>query len=221
MKNDGPLITLAYGLHSLLRALGLGSCQFYGFFVQQLSDGAMPRCYHSQLIEIPQQFGEELGLAKDVIRQRLGDGAQCVGTFYQNNSSDEAPLVGAVWYAKPPFLEDEVAAVYRHEGQQSWCWDFGVYVHPEWRSSRAFAASWMGVTAHMRHAGFIASLSRISLYNKSSVLAHQRLGAALVGRALFVRLGSLQITLSNRKPWLKLTWRGKNPPIFSFDLAKL
>lgn len=213
IKSDGLRVSCAFALHKVLGALGAGGVQYYGFFEQSLGDRALPRAYSAHSIETPGEVARDLGLPQGVAISRQREGAQCVGIYYDEQ------LIGSIWFSALPFHEDEVDAIYDLTGEErtKFCWDFGVYVAPDWRASRAFAAVWAGGAHAMRDHGYIKSLSRISLFNRASVTAHQRLGAREFARALFVKCGPLQISISNIRPWLHISWRGRSVPVFNMN----
>lgn len=213
IKNDGLRVSCAFALHKVTHALGLGSVQYYGFFVQNLGDRALPRAYSAHSIDTPGEVAKDLGLPEEIAVARRREGAHCIGIYY------DAQLIGSMWFSALPFHEDEVDAIYDLDAreQRRFCWDFGVYVAPDWRASRAFAAVWAGGAHAMRDHGYTKSLSRISLFNRASVTAHQRLGAQEFARALFVNCGPMQLSVSNIRPWLHICWRGRRVPVFNMN----
>lgn len=215
IKDHGLRISCAYALHRLLVKLGWGQVHYYGFFAQHLAEAELPRAYHAQIIEAPGPVAHLIGLPEGVAKARHEAGAICVGTYY------DGQLIGALWFAPLPFDEDEVAAVYENGAsqQEGFCWDFGVYIAPDWRASRAFAATWTAGANFMRSMGYMQSLSRISLFNSASASAHKRMGAREFGRAWFIHLGSKQISISNLRPWLHIGGAGGRAPRFQMEVS--
>ncbi|HEY8351300.1 MAG TPA: hypothetical protein VIK87_02045, partial [Sphingomonadales bacterium] len=89
--------------------------------------------------------------------------------------------------------------------EQETAWDFDVYVAPEHRMGRTFARLWAAANEYLRARGVRWSLSRISGYNPASFNSHKRLGARVIGRASFLRIGNWQLMWSNRAPYLHLS----------------
>lgn len=214
VKDHGFRVTCAYALHNVLQKLGWGDVHYYGFFSQPLGDAALPRAYHAQIIEAPGPVSHLIGLPEGVARERCEAGSICVGTYYEDQ------LIGALWFSSLPFKEDEVDALYdiADGDKPKYCWDFGVYIDPEWRASRAFAAVWAAGAHAMRDMGYVKSLSRISLYNEASAAAHRRLGAQEFGRAWFIHVGNVQISISNLSPWLHISRKNGPAPVFEMKI---
>ena len=72
------------------------------------------------------------------------------------------------------------------------CWDTGLYVRPEFRAGRAFAALWAGSAAWMAERSLDWSMSRIAAYNLDSLRSHARMGAVEIGSLTALKLGHRQ-----------------------------
>jgi hypothetical protein len=107
-----------------------------------------------------------------------------------------ARLAGGIWFTDNVYVEDEVRASYHFTNQYSW--DFGLFIHPDFRSTRAFAALWAAAGVDLAERGKVGSLSRIADHLASSLLAHQRMKANSIGHATFLCLGSKQFCWSSR-----------------------
>ncbi len=157
------------------------------FFISQPVASLPQRC--------PAQFCSELhtqdapALASlwpeaDVRTARFEQGARCL-TISCNNR-----LAGGIWFADDQYAEDEVRATYRLDSSMSW--DFGLFIHPDFRATRAFAALWAAAAADLAQRGKSVTLSRISDYLAPSLLAHERMNAKSIGHAIFLTIGIKQ-----------------------------
>jgi hypothetical protein len=134
----------------------------------------------------------------DLKEQRFDQGAVCVGA-YRNDT-----LMGYVWFCFQQYVEDEARCVYILPAFAAF--DFDVYVFPEHRMGRAFAAVWYGATKYLTGIGVGVSFSRVARTNMLSRRSHTRLGARRVGEALFLKLGHLQIMVSTLRPYADVSW---------------
>ncbi|RMD87656.1 MAG: N-acetyltransferase [Alphaproteobacteria bacterium] len=207
----GP--TLLYALSRVARASrGLMDVRSYRLMAQPVADA--PRLSERRRTRftarplVPDDDAlSRLPLDRETLARRFAAGAQCLGLF-----SGDA-LVAALWYQFGDYDEDEVRCRFRPADPERAAWDFDVYVQPEWRAGFAFAALWDAADATLRAAGRRYSLSRISAFNLASLHSHRRLGAQEVGRASFLRLGSLQICVSSLSPRLHFSWREAGGPL--------
>lgn len=215
LKEIGWVGTICYACDRLLRHLNWGRVHYYGFFTQPLKNGLRTVSgYACKIVDEPQALASCLGLPEDVVQSRVREGALCIALYHHD------AVAGSLFAAFQPFEEDEVMARFHWVPAGLACWDFGVHIVPNARLTRAFSALWAGSAEILRGKGACWSLSRISLYNRASVQSHQALGALDMGRAVFIILGRMQITLSTQKPWLNICWSVKGRPTFTFQLPE-
>lgn len=129
-------------------------------------------------------------LTPAVIDFRIAQGMTCLGAFRQGQ------LLGINWLTDQPFDEDEVRV--RFVPPPGAAWDTGLFVPPEGRGGRAFAALWAGTAAWLAERGLDWSMSRINDYNDSSWRAHQRMGAKMLDTLTALRIGNRQWLLGMR-----------------------
>lgn len=141
-----------------------------------------------------------LPLQPSVLDYRFGQGAVCLGAF----SGDR--IVGCIWFCFGGYDEDEVVCRFVMMPPSQTAWDFDVFVVPEARGGLTFVRMWNEANAYLRARGIRWSLSRISAFNLASLAAHTRLGARPIASAIFVRLGSAQMMLAGRRPYVGLTF---------------
>lgn len=132
----------------------------------------------------------------EIIEFRLRQGAVCFGAF--SNST----MVGFIWLVRPAYDEDEVRCRFEPVPADRCAWDFDVFVDPAHRIGPAFMRLWDAANRWLRDQGVDWTMSRISSFNAVSVHSHRRLGAHLVGRAVFVRMGRLQLMISSLRPFI-------------------
>lgn len=112
--------------------------------------------------------------------RRFAQGLTCLAAY---NARDE--LVGVTWVGTGPF--DESMVHLRFIVPDTAIWDTGLWIHPDHRLGRAFAALWAGTAEWMQARGRIWSMSWIADYNLPSLLSHRRMRSATVGHITTVR----------------------------------
>ena len=148
-----------------------------------------------------------------VIADRYNQGGVCLAAYKQE------AFTGCLWFVKNQYKEDEVRCAYVLPDFA--VWDFDVYVDPNYRMSMAFLKLWESASFRLIDEGYHWSLSRISAFNPNSLSSHKRMGARIIGWAVFVKMGGNQLAISSIKPFVhfsgsELTW-----PVFKFNLPKI
>ncbi len=138
-------------------------------------------------------------LSSEVIAYRRGQGAHCLGLFLEER------MIGCLWLCLGPYDEDEVRCRFIPRPAEKAAWDFDVYLLPEHRGGLGFLRLWDAGNAFLRERGRSWSCSRISVFNRPSILAHHRMGAERLGTATFLALGSCQLMISSLRPRLNLS----------------
>jgi hypothetical protein len=141
----------------------------------------MPRGFHVQTLDAATLAQHEIDVSPDVQASRFAQGLVCLGAF---NAKDE--LIGVNWIGAGPFVEDEVHV--RFSVPANAAWDTGLWVRPEHRLGRGFAALWAGTADWLRAEGLASSISRIADYNLPSILSHRRMGALTAGHITAIRV---------------------------------
>jgi hypothetical protein len=150
-----------------------------------------------------------------VLSYRAKQGAVCFGAF------KEGEIIGCLWLCVSPYEEDEVRCRYCPGPRGQSAWDFGVYLKPEQRSGLGFARLWDEANDFLRQRGVSISWSRISAFNPGSLAAHTRLGAQIVGKATFLRLGRCQLMVASVPPFLHLSLRESETPSIRLTKQKM
>jgi hypothetical protein len=123
---------------------------------------------------------ETIDVSSEVQAARFAQGLTCLGAY---NAKEE--LVGVNWIGTAPFIEDEVHVRFSVPNDAGW--DTGLWVKPEHRLGRAFAALWAGTADWLRARDRHWSMSRIADYNLPSILSHRRMGSVTVGHITAIR----------------------------------
>lgn len=134
----------------------------------------------------------DIGVAQQAAR--FAQGMRCLGAF---TATDQ--LAGVIWVSAGPCTEGELPL--RFHPPAGCGWDTGMWVHPDHRLGRAFAALWAGVGAWMNTRGLEWSASSIADYNLTSLAAHRRLGMAELGRFVALRVGRWYWIAAGPAPW--------------------
>lgn len=153
----------------------------------------------------------DLELSSVTIDFRLGQGMTCLAAFRGER------LLGVTWLTDRPFNEDEV--VVRFVPPPGAAWDTGLYVRPEDRGGRGFAALWAGTAAWLDERGLGWSMSRITDYNESSWRAHARMGARVIDTLTAVRIGDRQWLLGACPRYLRVV-SDTAPPVLLLPLPE-
>lgn len=123
--------------------------------------------------------------------RRFAGGATCLAA---HNARDE--FVGVTWVATGRFDDDGMAVRYILPPDAGW--DTGLWIAPEHRMGRAFAALWAGTAAWLQARGAKRSFSKILDYNTASLRAHERLSPVSHGHFIMARIGDRQLTTRTR-----------------------
>ncbi len=168
------------------RALGRAAFHRYAIVAQPRAGlPSMPRGWRVAELGADELAGQVVDADAGVQARRFAEGLVCLGTFDPKDR-----LVGLVWLREGRHDEDEVAV--RFLVPARCCWDTGLWIAPEHRMGRAFAAVWAGVGQWMDARGLDHSLSRVSDYNLPALTAHRRMGARVLAHHSFVRVGGWQ-----------------------------
>lgn len=170
----------------------------------------MPRGYRVEELTAETLARHEVDASPAVQAMRFAEGLTCLAAFDRRDR-----LTGLVWLRCATYNEDEVRV--RFLLPERCCWDTGLWIRPEHRNGRTFAALWAGVAEWMAVRGLTHSLSRVSDYNLSALRAHRRMGASILTHCSFLRLGDWQWCRKTGPRLVRLT-HGEPP---QFDLRTL
>lgn len=148
----------------------------------------------------------------EVLAARFAQGARCLLATRVNGE-----FAGFLWFVIGPYEEDEVRARFIPQPIGRAAWDFDVAIAPRFRVGRLFSYLWETANVEMQAAGVLGSMSRISAFNAASLAAHQRLGARIVGQAIFICAGRFQWIVSSLRPRYYWSWRIDQRPEIIID----
>lgn len=204
--------TLAYALHRLLQAAGIGRVVPYAFVAQPVGSGAYDQLRDDAKTQVRHALpGDPLEASfprpLEVNRARWASGARC------HVCTVGGEFAGTIWIQRTRYEEDEVRCDYLIAQPERCVWDFDVVVAPKYRLGRTMGRLWKAVDAELAREGVRWTLSRISLFNPASLRSHTRLGAVPVGWAAFLVIGPLQLAVSSVAPRLHVSLgrRGARP----------
>ena len=141
---------------------------------------AMPRGFRVEPISPERLSRHRIDANPDEQARRFAQGLTCLAAY---NARDE--FVGVTWVGTGPF--DESMVHLRFVVPDTAIWDTGLWIHPDHRLGRAFAALWAGTAEWMQAKGRIWSMIWIADYNLPSLLSHRRMRSATVGHITTVR----------------------------------
>jgi GNAT superfamily N-acetyltransferase len=184
----------------------------YFLLIQPLHDGIGLRAGRSRELQV-----RELNRDDDILHQMNHDEGIIASRFEQGGrclaAMRKSRLVGYLWWIEGAYCEDEVRSVFVPHPENGAVWDFDVYVAPEDRGTVVFARLWDVASRQLFARGFRRSCSRISAFNTSSLTAHQRLGAEVVGTRWYLCIGSVQLSIAGDAPRLHLSTTNRSRPV--------
>jgi hypothetical protein len=140
----------------------------------------MPRGFRVAPMSATELEKHSIDISPAVQRLRFAQGMTCLAAF---NRKEE--LVGISWVGAGPFEEDAMPIRFHVPADAGW--DAGLWIKPQFRMGRGFAALWAGTAQWLNAHDKNWSMSWIADYNLPSILSHKRMGAVTVGRVLTFR----------------------------------
>lgn len=150
----------------------------------------------------------------EVIRARFEQGGNCLAAYKGDM------FLGFIWFNLGLYREDEVRCSFLPLPRGEASWDYDVYVDSRYRMGRLFARLWDELNSRLRSDDIRWTVSRISAFNAESRKSHDRLGAVVIGSAVFLRLGPLQLYVGTSKPYVHISANGEGP-LISLDTSRL
>jgi hypothetical protein len=147
-----------------------------------------------------------------IIAARFAQGARCLAA-----TIDGAQLAAFLWFVVGPYDEDEVRARFVPVPEGRTAWDFDVTIMPRYRMGRLFGYLWRLACNELAAHGVAQSVSRISAFNPVSLASHRRLGARVIGQALFLCIGRCELMRSSASPRWHLSWRDDQRPTLRIE----
>jgi hypothetical protein len=151
---------------------------------------AMPRGHSARVLGTADLAGLPIDASAAVQAARFAAGLTCIGAFAGD------ALVGVNWLTIAAFDEDEVRVRYLLPADAAW--DTGLWIPPERRLGRAFAAVWAATAAWLAERGLARSISRIADYNTPSLRAHLRMRATVIASLSVLTVGQSRLAAGAR-----------------------
>lgn len=148
---------------------------------------------------------------EQAIDYRFDQGAICLAELKAGT------FIGCFWCALGPYLEDEVRCRYIPLPVGASAWDFDVYLDSGQRNGIAFLKLWDEANRFYRDRNIRWSMSRISAFNRHSLLSHGRMGAKRMGSATFLMVGSVQVSLATVRPYVHVSFGPDSYPTFALN----
>lgn len=140
----------------------------------------MPKGFRVEPIASEALLNHIIDVSPDVQNLRFAQGMTCLAAFNRKKE-----LVGVTWIGNGPFSEDSMAIRFHVPADAGW--DAGLWIKPQHRMGRGFAALMAGTAKWLRANGKHWSMSWIADYNLPSMLSHKRMGATTVGHVMIFR----------------------------------
>ncbi len=211
-KEHGRFWGALYIVHQLLARATGGRVRLvpYAFVAQPIGPTAF-----ASLRDDPKTAVRQVG-PQDVLTERFPRPQAVNGSRWRSGAECyavqvEGTFAGHLWLSRGFHSEDEVRCDYRLG--QATVWDFDVYIAPAYRLGRTMARLWKGVNVALAEQRVAWTLSRISLFNRASLNAHQRLGAVRLSTAVFLVAGRLQLAFFTRSPFVHVSVRDGQRPV--------
>lgn len=218
----GWFATALYAFGIGLSRLSRRRCRLFGyrFYAQPVPDrpflrareGSGMRVYR---VEPGDAIVAQFPRPAHVIARRFAEGAAC----FVARSQDR--FAGFIWLKLDGYEEDEVRCRYVPAPVGATAWDYDVYVAPDFRMSRAFLRLWDAANDYLRTNGVSWTLSRISMFNPSSLGAHDRLGIRPVGKAIFIRMASIEVAFFSMSPFVHVSLKADQRPVVTLRVPAL
>jgi len=144
---------------------------------------------------------------REVLIERYHRGARCL------MASTGGRFAGFLWFQTDPYEEDEVRCRFVPGPTGRASWDFDVFVAPSARLSFTFMRLWDEANRILSSSGVRWSISRISVFNHESISAHAGFGLVRLASAVFLCVGSWQLTIATVKPYAHWSFGPRSRPV--------
>lgn len=206
-----------YVLSRALARASRGRCALFKYYFVAQPVPGQPKAVSRQpgLLKVYRVSGSESIVGRfprppEIIARRFADGATC---FVAERNG---VLAGFIWLKLDRYEEDEVRCDYLVDSRRGIGWDFDAWVAPEFRMTRTFIHLWEAANDYLRSHGCGWSASRISAFNPVSLASHRRMGAVRLHAGIFLILGSAQLALFSRRPYIHFGAGERNRPELVF-----
>jgi hypothetical protein len=209
-REFGLGVGLLYGMDRALQQLSSSLRLYvYEFMVQPISKQPLVPARLTKSLEIREiRAGDPeidlMPVRPEIKRARFEQNAVCLGAF-QNGQ-----FIAYMWFCYRAYEEDEVRCTYFVTPPDEAVFDFDLYIFPKHRLSLAFVGLWNGANRYLSERGIQYTFSRLTRFNVGSRRAHDHLGWASVGRAVFLQAWRAELMIATVFPYLHLSLRQGN-----------
>jgi hypothetical protein len=214
----GLLPALVYGTDRVLLRLTRGHAQIHlcYFMTQPVPDKRLlPAGMRNAITVAPIRPGDldntELPLTQDLLQARLERGVVCLGAY------KDGRLIGFHCLSFERHDDELYRARFEVGPKGRAVWDFDIFILPTHRGGLSFAFLWDGVFEFLRSRDIRWLTSYIAATNVPSLKSHLRMGSIRLGSVIFLRVGRLQLMLSDRAPYLHASFAETGRPAFRLD----
>lgn len=195
---------LVWVIHRLLGRISAQLALFYhDWMVQPIPEKPLlsrrrGQMYETREIPMDDPLIDRMPIRPEVRVSRREQDTVCLATFRKDE------LVGYIWLSFGTYEEDMARCTFVLEPESESVFDFDLYIPEEHRMGMAFAAVWDGAAHYLRERGVKYTYSRMDHFNLKSASAHDHFGWKPVGRALILRLWSVEVILASISPHVSL-----------------
>jgi len=158
---------------------------------------AMPKGFRVEPITPDILRNHTIDIPPEVQRLRFAQKMVCLAAYNRKND-----LVGITWIGDGPFEEDAIPI--RFHVPPHAAWDAGLWIKPQHRFGRGFAALWAGTAQWLHAHNKNWSMSWIADYNLPSLLSHKRMGAVTISQVMTFRFFRWQYIAEGRPRLVKI-----------------
>lgn len=171
----------------------------------------MPRGFTVRALT-PNELGNHvIDVPEEAQADRFLQGLTCLGAF-----NAKGAMVGVNWVGISDFTEGEVHVRFSLPPKAGW--DCGLWIAPQYRLGRGFAALWAGTAEWLRARNCECSVSWIVDYNLQSLLSHRRMGAVTIGHLTAMRFFRWQFVTQGQPKMVRVD--GPTPARIELSLVE-
>jgi len=207
IKSLGLINYVLYVFNRILNKLSFNKIRIikYYFFAQPVPIDPIIKTIKKRNIKVHEILRDDFIVRQfprpaKVIEERFNQQARCFTAIKNDNE-----FIGYIWICENEYLEDEVRCNFIPYPEKDAVWDFDVYITPENRLSLAFPLLWDYTNKVLNNKQYSWTISRISAFNPVSLSVHKKMGARIVGSAIFFCFGNVQLLISSIRPFISIS----------------
>jgi hypothetical protein len=134
---------------------------------------------------------------------RWSSGIECLAIFKDRR------CVGYIWVAHDHYDEELTCVRFAPVPAGTGAFLLDLFILPEYRASLVLPRLWDETFRFLRERGRLWIAEAVSVLNVSSVNFHRSMKATFLGHVIFLRVGPLQVMISNLSPRCRITLQKK------------